>query len=244
MKCKMDQGQGTGRPGLAAVAGAMLILCGGLSGCEKKEPPKPPPLVAETVSVTDDASPALSWVAMETLKPGKWEAIEGAAELGWDDGSETLRIGVGYYLNGVRWAGPLPTVPYEVELEARRVSGSDFFCGLTFPARSENECVSLIVGGWGGSLVGISSIDGLDAAENSTASQHEFEDKRWYRIRVKVGKDQLQAWIDDGQVVNVETAGLKLSLREGPIEACAPFGFATWETSAEIRGVRWRKLGD
>ncbi|MEO8615624.1 MAG: family 16 glycoside hydrolase [Luteolibacter sp.] len=242
MSWKTHEGQGTGGPRFAAVAGAMLILGGSLSSCEKKESPNSPPSVTQTASVAIDASPAPGWAVMEALKPGHWEPIRSAAEVEWDDGSQLLRIGVGYYLNGVRWTGPLPTVPYEVELETQRVSGSDFFCGLTFPARSETECVSLIVGGWGGSLVGISSIDGLDASENSTASQMDFEDKRWYRIRVKVGKERLQAWIDDRQVVDVETTGKRLSLREGPIEECAPFGVATWETNAEVRGVRWRKL--
>lgn len=132
-------------------------------------------------------------------------------------------------------------MPYVVELEARRMSGSNFFCGLSFPVRSGSECVSLIVGGWGGSLVGISSIDGLDASENSTASQHEFDNQRWYRIRVEVGVERLQAWIDDRQVVDAHTEGQRLSLRLGPIEDCAPFGIATWLTTAEVRGVRWRK---
>ena len=176
--------------------------------------------------------------------PGKWVAIEGAADLARNDKSRVMRIGVGTYLNGVRWTGPIPTVPYVVELEARRLSGSDFFCGLTFPVRTGTESVSLILGGWGGSLVGISSIAGLDASENSTASQHDFENQRWYRIRVEVGKERLQAWIDDRQVVDAHTEGQRLSLREGPIEDCAPFGLATWETSAELRGVKWRKLGD
>lgn len=183
-------------------------------------------------------------MGMETLGQGKWVAIEGAADLEWADESRVMRIGVGTYLNGVRWTGTLPTVPYVLELEARRMSGSDFFCGLTFPVRSGTECVSLIVGGWGGSLVGISSINGLDASENSTASQGEFDDLRWYRIRVEVGKERLQAWIDDRQVVDAHTEGQRLSLREGPIEDCAPFGLATWETRAEVRGVKWRKLVD
>lgn len=181
---------------------------------------------------------------METLEPDKWQAIEGAADLEWDHESRVMRISVGTDLNGVRWSGPLPSVPYEVELEARRMSGSDFFCGLTFPVRSGKECVTLIVGGWGGNLVGISSIDGLDASENSTASQYEFENHRWYRIRVQVGGERLQAWIDDRQVVDAFTEEQKLSLRAGPIEACAPFGLATWLTSAEIRGAKWRGLAD
>jgi hypothetical protein len=181
---------------------------------------------------------------MESLEPDKWVPIEGAADLEWNDKEGVMRIGVGTDLNGVRWNGPLPAVPYAVELEARRVSGSDFFCGLTFPVRTGSECVTLIVGGWGGSVVGISSIDGLDASENSTGSQHEFENQRWYRIRMEVGDERLQAWIDDVQVVDVDTEDRRLSLREGPIEECAPFGLATWLTSAELRGVKWRKLGD
>jgi hypothetical protein len=191
-----------------------------------------------------EAQPAAEeWVTMETLAPGKWVAIEGAADLEWDEENAVLRIGVGTDLNGVRWTGTLPTVPYVIELEARRMSGSDFFCGLTFPVRSGKDCVSLIVGGWGGGVVGISSINGLDASENSTASLSTFEDQRWYRIRVEVGGERLRAWIDGREVVDVDTTGQKLSLRPGAIEGCAPLGVATWITSAEVRGVRWRKAG-
>ena len=234
------------RSGLTAVAWAMGFLACGMSGCRQKETPqKHAPASIETAPASADTTPAAEgWVEMGTLGSGKWLPINGAGDVEWDDASRVMRIGVGTDLNGVRWTGPLPTVPYAVELEARRVSGSDFFCGLTFPVRSGAESVTLIVGGWGGSLVGISSIDGLDASENSTGSQHEFEDQRWYRIRVEAAEERLQAWIDDRQVVDVHTEGQKLSLRVGPIEDCAPFGLATWLTSAEVRGVKWRKLGD
>lgn len=231
---------------LAAMVCAMGVLVGGMSGCGEKQ------ATPEHDASTPDPLPALSdvnasadgWVEMGTLEPGKWSPIEGAAELEWDDESRVMTIGVGTDLNGVRWTGPLPAVPFEVELEARRMSGGDFFCGLTFPVRTGSECVTLIVGGWGGSVVGISSIDGLDASENSTGSQYEFEDQRWYRIRVKVGEEHLQAWIDDREVVDAHTEEQKLSLREGPIEECAPFGLATWVTKAEVRGVKWRNTGD
>jgi hypothetical protein len=122
------------------------------------------------------------------------------------------------------------------------MSGDDFFCGLTFPVRDGTSSVSLIVGGWGGKLVGISSISGMDASENSTASIHDFENARWYRIRVEVRAEHLQAWIDDEQVVDAYTEGEQLFLRRGPIEACAPFGLATWMTQAELRNIQWRKL--
>jgi hypothetical protein len=244
MKIMRNWRQVSGQFGLTAMVCLMGVLLVGTSGCGKKEA-----LGDHASSIPEAAPPAAthsskSWMEMETLGPNTWEAINGAADLSWDNASKVMRIGVGTDLNGVRWTGPLPIAPYVVELEARRMSGNDFFCGLTFPVRTGTECVSLIVGGWGGSLVGISSINGLDAAENSTGSQHEFENQRWYRIRVEVTNERLQAWIDDRQVVDVDTEGRKLSLREGAIEYCAPLGLATWMTSAEVRGVRWRKLGD
>jgi hypothetical protein len=225
--------------------GQMVVMCMmgfsavGMSGCGKKNVSP----VSETAPV-ETKSPADGWVNMETLAPGKWVGIDGAAELAWDDETRVMKIGVGTDLNGVRWTGPRPTVPYVVELEARRMSGNDFFCGLTFPVRNGKDSVSMIVGGWGGNLVGISSIDGMDASENSTGSQHVFEDQRWYRIRVQVENERLQAWIDDKQVVDAHTEEQKLSLRPGPIEDCAPFGLATWMTSAELRGVKWRGMGE
>jgi hypothetical protein len=229
------------RSGLTAVVCAIGVLAGGLTGCRQKEAG---PIRKLEPASTDVTTAADGWVAMEAPGPEKWVPIDGAGDVEWDNEGRVMRIGVGTDLNGARWTGPLPAVPYAVELEARRISGSDFFCGLTFPVRSGEECVSLIVGGWGGNLVGISSIDGMDASENSTGSQHEFEDQRWYRIRVEVGEERVQAWIDDRQVVDAHTEGQKLSLRAGPIEDCAPFGLATWLTSAEVRGVRWRKSGD
>jgi hypothetical protein len=242
MKTIMRSRQPSCRFGLTAVLFLMGVLVGGMSGCRKKDvSTNHTPSLPESAPAVPTPTPE-EWVKMETLGPGKWAAIEGAADVEWDDGSRVMRIGVGTDLNGVRWTGPMPTVPYGVELEARRLIGSDFFCGLTFPVRNGTECVSLIVGGWGGSLVGISSINGLDASENTTGSQHEFEDQRWYRIRVEVRQERLQVWIDDRQVVDAHTEAQKLSLRDGPIEACAPFGLATWLTSAELRGIKWRKL--
>jgi hypothetical protein len=221
---------------------ALIVV--GLCACGKKQlaTTHDSPAPSGTQEIADPAMPSDNWMKMETLAPDKWTPIEGAADIEWDEENHVLRIGFGNDLNGVRWTGPAPVTPYAVELEARRMSGSDFFCGLTFPVRSGKEHVSFIVGGWGGNLVGISSIDGMDASENSTASQQEFEDQKWYRIRVEVRQEHIQAWIDDKQVVDAFTEEQKLSLRPGPIEDCAPFGLATWTTKAEVRGVRWRKL--
>ncbi len=219
------------------VIAGLLALC----GCEKHEsaPQTPTPEAPEVQAAAEPDG----WIAMETVEPGHWQPINGAAELEWNKETGVLHIDFGTDLNGVRWTGPLPAAPYEIELEARRMSGNDFFCGLTFPVRSENECVTFVVGGWGGDIVGISSIDGLDASDNSTASMQEFENERWYRLRVRVETERLQAWIDEQEVVDADLLDRRLSLREGPIEDCAPLGLATWATRAEMRGMRWRKLG-
>ncbi len=144
------------------------------------------------------------------------------------------------YVTGVNWTNSLPKGNYEISLEAKRVSGSDFFCGLTFPIADTN--VTLIVGGWGGSVVGISSIDGFDASENETTRFMTFENGKWYSIRVRVTPGKLEAWLDKQKIVDVKTEGRKLSLRSGPIEESVPLGIAAYETTANIRNVVLKKV--
>ena len=125
-------------------------------------------------------------------------------------------------------------------LEAMRVEGDDFFCGLTFPIR--DSYASLIVGGWGGSLVGISSIDGADASENETSRTMTFETGRWYRLRLRVSEQKIEAWLDQKKVVDVVTTNRRLSLRAGDIELSKPFGLAAWATSAAFRDIQIRAV--
>jgi hypothetical protein len=169
---------------------------------------------------------------------GQWEEVSG----GMVDTGESLRIGWGEALTTVRWLGEVPTPPFELELKAKRVNGTDIFCALTFPARGQDECVTLIVGGWGGGLVGISSIDGKDASENKTQTLRQFETDVWYQIRLVRDEERLMVWIDGEKLIDVDTTGKKLSLREGGIEECKPFGLATWQTTGLIQEMRWRSL--
>jgi hypothetical protein len=71
--------------------------------------------------------------------------------------SNQLILAAGGILTGVNWTnGALPTNNFEIEVDALKSDGSDFFCGLTFPV-GESFC-SLILGGWGGSITGLSSL--------------------------------------------------------------------------------------
>jgi hypothetical protein len=128
---------------------------------------------------------------------------------------------------------------YEIAIEAMRVEGGDFFCGLTFPVA--NTACTLVVGGWGGTVVGLSNLDGVDAAENETSREMEFEDRRWYRIRVRVTVGRIEAWIDGRQVVNLSTAGRRLSLRPGDIQKALPLGISTYMTRAAVRDIVLRR---
>src|SRR6185503_5931473 len=133
----------------------------------------------------------------------------------------------------------LPKMNYEISVMAKRIDGSDFFCGLTFPVK-EDPC-SFIIGGWGGGVVGISSLDGLDAANNETARYESFYKGRWYKIRLRVSENGLMGWIDDKQVVGVETKGRKISIRP-EVELSRPLGISCFSTVAGLKDIQIRDL--
>ncbi len=134
----------------------------------------------------------------------------------------------------------MPVMRYAIEFEAMRVEGNDFFGTVTFPVNDAH--VSLVIGGWGGTLVGISCIDDMDASENTTTGNAFFKNNEWHKVRIEVRDEDLRAWINGKLFVNVSTKGHKLGLRPGDIEKCEPFGFASYATHARIRDVIIRKL--
>ncbi|GAH63815.1 unnamed protein product, partial [marine sediment metagenome] len=144
-------------------------------------------------------------------------------------------------LTGVIWAGPVLRMNYEINLDAMRLNGDDFFCGLTFPVG--DSCVTFIVGGWAGSVCGISSIDYYDASDNETTVKAYFDNNRWYHIRVRVTPGRIQCWIDDEQYVDLQTRGKKLTVRID-VKKSRPLGIASWRTAAAIKNIRLTKLPD
>ena len=171
-----------------------------------------------------------------------WERTDfaGKGEVMIDENG-SLVLEMGAELSGVHWKGePLPVVNYEIQFKAKRTMGSDFFCGLTFPFKQSHA--TLILGGWGGSLIGISSIDDFDASENETGDAYIFEDNQWYDIRLRVTDSEIYVWIDEEQVIDCEVAGRKVAMRFGEIEMSVPLGICTYATTGVIREVLLKKL--
>jgi hypothetical protein len=148
-------------------------------------------------------------------------------------------LGMGDGCTGITLVKNFPDVNYEVTLDAMRIEGNDFFCGITFPV-GKSPC-TLIVGGWGGTTVGLSSIEGMDASENETTTLMKFEKNSWYHIRLDVTTVAIRAWIDSIKVVDFTINNKKLSIRP-EVELSRPFGIASWRTTAALRNIRVKRI--
>ncbi len=155
-------------------------------------------------------------------------------------GPGAIVVALAEELNGVTCTRRVPKTNYEVSLDAMRLGGHDFFCGLTFPVG--DSAATFVVGGWGGAVTGISCIDGADASVNETTRTMDFDPNRWYRIRVRITPAKIECWIDERKVADVALAGHKISLRPGEIERSLPFGLAAWHTRAAWRDIRLQQL--
>jgi len=200
---------------------------------------------------------ALGLCGCSGSKPQTWHLLEAPLLQHWQgagiegEGSiaiaaNEITLGPGQPMTGIKlgaWSDlKLPLIDYAIEFEAMRVDGQDFFAGITFPIRRIDTCATFVVGGWGGGLVGISSIDEQNANENATRSEQRFVNGQWYRFRLEVRDDELKGWLDDRLILNASIKGRTISLRPGQIEQCTPFGVATYLTTGKVRGLVIREL--
>jgi len=176
----------------------------------------------------------------KTLK--NWKATEfgGEGEVTVEKGQ--INVGAGSTLSGINWTGgALPKMNYEIELDAMKVNGSDFFVGLTFPYKESHA--SIILGGWGGSLVGISSINGNDAANNEYTRVREFPKDKWVHVKLRVTPDKIKVWLDKEEeaILDVDTKDVQIGLR-ADIDAARPLGLSTFQTAAAYKNITLKKL--
>lgn len=200
------------------------------------------------LSMAQDAPPAKT---AQGATAGEWRPLfDGKTLDGWKESPFVARgkvsveqgavvLGNGY-MTGITWTRDFPTANYEIRYEAARMQGTDFFGAVTFPVH-KSFC-TFVNGGWGGMVVGLSSLDLMDASENETSVLMTFHQNRWYAFRVRVTDDTIEAWIDEEPVVSVNFYGREVGLRPGEIENSKPLGFASYRTVGALRKIEYRLL--
>lgn len=173
----------------------------------------------------------------KTLKNWQVTRFGGAGQVTVENGAITLEMGND--MTGITYAGKPPRNNYEFALEGMRVEGSDFYCTTTFPV-GDDPC-TLVVGGWGGGVVGLSNVDGRDASENATTQYLRFQEKKWYPVRIRVSDARIECWVGKEQVVDLPRQDHKFGIRP-EVELSRPLGISTWQTTGAVRNLRLRRL--
>jgi hypothetical protein len=189
----------------------------------------------------------------QDAKKGDWKPLfDGKSLAGWkvtdfggegevtvDNGQILMRMG--QPLTGITWkdGDAIPKDNFEVSLQAMKRKGDDFFCALTFPVRDSHA--TFVMGGWAGTVVGLSSINGSDASENETTQYEKFDQNKWYTVRVRVADGKVECWIDDKQMVEVELAGKRISTRI-EVDPNKPLGICCYNTESALKDIRLRRV--
>ena len=196
---------------------------------------------AKTKAATADKDGWQSLFDGKSLDGWKIASFGGEGEVRVEKGE--LIMEMGQPLTGITWkdGDKLPTDNYEIRLQAMKKKGDDFFCGLTFPVRDSHA--TFVVGGWAGAVVGLSSIDGLDASENETTQYEKFDRNKWYAVRVRVANDKIECWLDDKQMVDVDLKDKRISTRI-EVDINKPLGVCCFNVDAALKDIKLRRLGD
>jgi len=206
----------------------VFTLCLGLLLVAKTGFSQTPNEKAEWKSLFDGKT-LKGWKQSDFFKPGKSSVKDGA-----------IILEKGTKMTGLTYDGKdFPKMNYEVSLESKRIDGRDFFCTTTFPV-GDSFC-SFVVGGWGGSVTGLSSIDGIDASENQTGQGIEYKNDQWYKIRIRVTDKRVETWIDKEQTVDLDTSDVKLGIRI-ECNVSTPFGIASYDTVGAVKDIKVRNL--
>jgi len=222
----------------------IALLAAALAACSSPFPSKSNSGDPATPKAPDGSIPSPRDENVIVLFDGtslaNWKKTEfgGEGEVTVENGQLVLEMGA--ELTGVTWTGSaLPRTNYEVTLEAMKIAGSDFFCGIGFPVG--DATASFVAGGWGGGVCGISSINSAPASENETTTIHSFEKNRWYRFRLRVTPDRIGVWLDEEKIVDVEVRDRRFSIHPA-MQLSLPFGLTSYITTAAYRNVKLRRL--
>lgn len=226
-----------------------LLLSTPLLAAEEKPKKSDTVSGSTTMPTNQKKNDEYAWKSMfdgKSLENWSNPKFGGDGEISVEDGA--IVIGMGAMITGIKYEKIFPKIDYEIQYEAMRTQGHDFFAALTFPF--DENCCTLINGGWGGGVTGLSCVDGLDASENGTGDYFSYRDHEWYRFRIRVTGKRIQVWVTEtkkgekpkeNRVVDLETEGKKISLRDETSDF-KPLGFCSWVTEGKIRNIKYRKL--
>lgn len=237
--------------GLLCIASAMPTPVAAQKTATEEKSAKADKQSSETSSKEKSKTP---WVSLK----GSWKACQfgGEGDVSIKEGVITMEYGEP--LTGVVWTGPfegdeakkqpkdggkvikpLPRDNYEIRWQCKRDKGYDFLCAFTFPIA--DQYASLVMGGWGGGITGISSIDGQDASDNDTTMFKNYDDKRWYNARVRVETQKITVWIDGKEMFDQPRKDHEFDIRF-EMDPCTPMGIANFECDSQIRNIEIRRL--
>ena len=224
------------------LAGALLLVaacCASRGADEGLDGARAPEMTPESAQVGETRP--------ESERTADWRALYDGTDLsswelgvyGESDEYEVLEDGVVIpqtaALAGMTFRGALPTVPYRLSVEATRLYGADFFLGVTFPVAGDH--LTLVLGGWGGMVSGLSSLDGLDASSNATRTLRHFPNGKRHEVEIEVTETDVRVRVDGEPFLSTSLEGREVGLRVD-VEPSHPLGIATYATSTQLHRVR------
>ena len=242
-----------------------LICCGVLATALLADEPQtkdsPQPAAAEATAAPVNEAPAkpaedasakpvdgtpakpadeVKWVSLfngKDLTGWKVPQFGGEGEVTVENGE--MRITMGAMISGICYAGekPFPKENFEIEVEAKRTMGSDFFATITFPIG--DSYASFVTGGWGGNLFGVSCVNDQDASENQYMTLQSVKSNQWYKVRVRVSKDRVQCFFNDKMLADIPREGNRFRTRM-EVDLSQPMGITNYCCESVIRSIRYR----
>ncbi len=122
---------------------------------------------------------------------------------------------------------------YELTLQALKERGAEGFLVL-FRARDEDSFYWLNLGGWGNTRHAVEKE--IEGGRRGIGRGHNgvIETGRWYDVRIRCEGNQLQAWLDEEQIIDLRD--------EDNPHLKGMIGLGTWGTHARYRNLKVKKL--